>query len=258
MTLNPNCEDLMLQKKNTILVIEDEPTIRKVLSISLESAGYKMVECDNGKEGIRLSASVKPDLIILDLGLPDIDGKQVISGIRQWTQIPIIVCSVRNADEEVIKAFETGADDYITKPFNSDVLLARIHANLRKAATQETGLPELVNGSIRMDLVRHEVFRDGEKIMLTPKEYNLLRYLLVHRGKMLTHRQILKEVWGDAHIEDMQYLRVYISQLRDKVEDDPAAPQYIVTEPGIGYRMEIANEPVPTPVEESQAAVMGA
>jgi two-component system KDP operon response regulator KdpE len=232
----------MLQKKNTILVIEDESSIRKILSISFESAGYKMVECNNGKEGIRLSASVQPDLILLDLGLPDIDGKEVIAGIRQWSQTPIIVCSVRNADDEIIQALNAGADDYVTKPFNSEVLLARIHANLRKAATQETGEPELTNGYIRMDLVRHEVFLNGEKSLFTPKEYELLRYLLVHRGKMLTHRQILKEVWGDAHTDDMQYLRVYISQLRDKVEVDPANPHYIVTEPGIGYRMETVQE----------------
>lgn len=232
----------MLQKKNTVLVIEDEPPIRKVLSISLESAGYKIVECDNGKEGIRLSASVKPDLILLDLGLPDIDGKDVIAGVRQWTQTPIIVCSVRNSDDEIIKALNAGADDYVIKPFNSEVMMARIHANLRKAATQQNGEPELVNGAIRMDLVRHEVFLNGQKTMFTPKEYDLLRYLLVHRGKMLTHRQILKEVWGDAHTEDMQYLRVYISQLRDKLESDPSAPHYIVTEPGIGYRMEVIGE----------------
>jgi len=235
----------MLQKKNTILVIEDELPIRKVLSISLESAGYKMVECDNGKEGIRLAASVHPELILLDLGLPDIDGKQVIAGVRQWSQTPIVVCSVRSADEEIVQALNAGADDYVTKPFNSEVLLARIHANLRKAATQETGEPELTNGYIRMDLVRHEVFLNGEKTLFTPKEYDLLRYMLTHRGKMLTHRQILKEVWGDAHTEDMQYLRVYISQLRDKVESDPASPMYIVTEPGIGYRMEIMPSELP-------------
>ena len=229
----------MLQKKNTVLVIEDEPPIRKVLSISLESAGYKIVECDNGKEGIRLSASVKPDLILLDLGLPDIDGKDVIAGVRQWTQTPIIVCSVRNSDDEIIKALNAGADDYVIKPFNSEVMMARIHANLRKAATQQTGEPELVNGTIRMDLVRHEVFLNGQKTLFTPKEYDLPHYPLAHRGKMPTHRQILKEVWGDAHTEDMQYLRVYISQLRDKLETNPSAPHYIVTEPGIGYRMEV-------------------
>lgn len=232
----------MNQKKNTILIIEDEPPIRKLFNISLEGAGCKTVECDNGSEGTRLAASVRPDLILLDLGLPDMDGKEVITQIREWSQVPIIICSVRNADEEIIRALELGADDYVTKPFNPDVLLARIHANLRKAATQEAGEPELVNEGIRMDLVRHEVFLNGEKVVFTPKEYDLLRYFLVHRGKMLTHKQILKDVWGPAHSEDMQYLRVYVSQLREKIEPDPAQPRYIITEPGIGYRMETFNE----------------
>lgn len=231
----------MNQKKNTILIIEDEPPIRKLLTITLESKGYKAVECDNGREGARLVASVKPEMVILDLGLPDIDGKEVIQIVREWSQVPIIVCSVRSGDDEVIRALEIGADDYITKPFNPDVLLARIHANLRKSVTQEAGEPEMLNGGIRMDLVRHEVFLNNEKTVFTPKEYELLRYFLVHRGKMLTHKQILKDVWGPAHGDDMQYLRVYVSQLRDKIEKEPSSPQYIVTEPGIGYRMEILN-----------------
>ena len=179
------------------------------------------------------------DLILLDLGLPDMDGKEVIATIREWSRVPIIVCSVRDSDQEMIEAFDLGADDYVTKPFNPDVLLARVVANLRKAATQEAGEPELVNGRIRMDLVRHEVTVDGARVDFTPKEYGLLRYFMVHRGKMLTHRQILHEVWGAAHGEDTQYLRVYISQVREKVEPDPSSPDYIVTEPGIGYRMEV-------------------
>lgn len=228
----------MNQKKNTILIIEDEPPIRKLLNITLEGKGYKVVECDNGQEGARLIASVKPELVLLDLGLPDIDGTEVIRTAREWSQVPIIVCSVRSEDDEMVKALELGADDYITKPFNPDVLLARIHANLRKAVTQEAGEPELSNGDIRMDLIRHEVFFKGKKTDFTPKEYELLRYFLVNRGKMLTHRQILKDVWGPAHSDDMQYLRVYVSQLREKIEANPAQPSYIVTEPGIGYRME--------------------
>ncbi len=228
----------MNQKKNTVLVIEDEAPIRKLLSITLEVNGFKMVDADNGREGTRLIASVKPDLVLLDLGLPDIDGKEVIQAVREWSQVPIIVCSVRSDDSEIIKALDLGADDYVTKPFNPDVLLARIYANLRKSATQEAGEPDLVNGDIRMDLVRHEVFIAGEKVAFTPKEYELLRFLLVHRGKMLTHKHILKEVWGPVHGEDMQYLRVYISQLREKIEGTGDIT-YIVTEPGIGYRMEI-------------------
>lgn len=231
----------MNQKKNTILVIEDEPPIRKLLNITLESKGYKVVEAEGGREGMRLAASVKPELILLDLGLGDMDGKEVVEGVRGWSQVPIIICSVRSDDAEVVKALELGADDYITKPFNPDILLARIHANLRKAATQEAGEPELMNGGIRMDLVRHEVFINDAKVAFTPKEYDLLRYFLVHRGKMLTHKQILKEVWGPAHGDDMQYLRVYVSQLREKIEA-AGGSVYLVTEPGIGYRMEQVND----------------
>jgi two-component system KDP operon response regulator KdpE len=231
---------IVTEKKGTILIVEDEPPIRKLLTISLDDAGYKTVECDNGKEGMRLAASVKPELVLLDLGLPDIDGKDVIKSVREWSQVPIIICSVRNDDKEMIGALDLGADDYITKPFNPDVLLARIHANLRKAATKEAGEPELSNGRIHMDLVRHEVSIDGKKTAFTPKEYDLLRYFLIHRGKMLTHRQILSEVWGAAHGEDMQYLRVYVGQVREKIEPKPTAPTYIITEPGIGYRMETA------------------
>lgn len=228
----------MQQKKNTVLLVEDEPAIRKLLSITLESDGHKVVECDTGREGIRVAASVKPDLVILDLGLPDIDGKEVLSTLREWSQMPVIVCTVRNDDNEIIAALKTGADDYMTKPFNPDVLLARVEANLRKTAVQAAGEPDLMNGRIRMDLVRHEVFLDDEKTVFTPKEYNLLRYFMVHRGKMLTHKQILQDVWGSAHTNDMQYLRVYVSQLRDKIEPDPTNPVYIITEPGIGYRMD--------------------
>lgn len=228
----------MADKKSTVLIVEDEPPIRKLLTISLENAGYRAVECDNGREGMRLAASVKPELMLLDLGLPDVDGKEVIKSVREWSQLPIIVCSVRSDDQEIIEALDLGADDYMTKPFNPDVLLARIHASLRKAAVQEAGEPELTNGRIRMNLVRHEVWLDGEKVTFTPKEYELLRYFLVNRGKMLTHRQILSEIWGASHTDDMQYLRVYVSQLREKIEPDPAAPDYIITEPGIGYRME--------------------
>jgi two-component system KDP operon response regulator KdpE len=245
----------MNQKKSTVLVIEDEPPIRKLFNISLEGAGYKVVECDNGSEGMRLAASIRPDLILLDLGLPDIDGKEVIKNVREWSQIPIMVCSVRNSDDEVIKALELGADDYVTKPFNPEVLLARLQANLRKAVTQEAGEPELVNGTLRMNLVRHEVFLNDEKMVFTPKEYDLLRYFLIHRGKMLTHKQILKEVWGAAHTEDMQYLRVYVSQLREKIEPDPSSPTYIITEPGIGYRMEnISESSDPSPLKEAKTA----
>ncbi len=225
--------------KHTILIVDDEPQIRKLLKISLESEGYKAEESENGAQATRMSVSLKPSLIILDLGLPDMDGKEVIDNIREWSQVPIIVCSVRDSDREIIEALGRGADDYVTKPFNPDILLARIEANLRKAATQEAGEPDLANGHIRMDLVRHEVFIHDELKTFTPKEYELLRYFMVNRGKMITHKQLLKDVWGPAHADDMQYLRVYVSQLREKIEPVPKSPTYVVTEPGIGYRMEV-------------------
>ncbi len=227
----------MQEKKNVILIVDDEAQIRKMLSIYLDASDFKVEESENGKQAVRMSASIKPDLILLDLGLPDMDGKEVIAAIRNWSQVPIVVLTVRADDEEVVAALSQGADDYVVKPFNVDVLLARIHANLRKAAVKDAGEPELVNGPLRMDLVRHEVYYDDEKLALTPKEYDLLRYFIVHRGKMLTHKQILKEVWGPAHAEDTQYLRVYVGQLREKI--DRSETKLIMTEPGVGYRMEM-------------------
>lgn len=233
----------MNNNKNTILIVDDEPQIRKMLNIYLDESNFNVEEAENGKQAIRLSVSLKPDLIILDLGLPDIDGKEVIASIRSWSQTPIIVLSVRSLDDEIVAALDAGANDYMTKPFGASVLLARIRANLRQHVVEKTGEPELCNGIIRMDVVRHEVFLRGEKLLLTPKEYGLLRYFLFNCGRMLTHKQILKDVWGNAHDEDIQYLRVFISQLRDKLAQDPSTAGYIITEPGIGYRME--NHPVP-------------
>ncbi|WP_038014408.1 response regulator transcription factor [Terasakiella pusilla] len=229
----------IVNKKNTVLVVDDEPQIRKLLKIILLDEGFKVEECENGAQAVRMSISIKPDLVILDLGLPDMDGKEVIDNIREWSQVPIIVCSVRDSDSEVVDALGRGADDYVTKPFNPDVLMARIMANLRKSVTQEAGDPIIENGTIKMDLMRHEVFVKGKSTSFTPKEYDLLRYLMTNRGKMVTHKQLLKDVWGPAHGDDIQYLRVYISQLRDKIEPDADDPTYIVTEPGIGYRMEL-------------------
>lgn len=229
----------MHEKKNTILVVDDEPQILKMLSILLEEEHFKIVESTSGKQAIRMCVSTKPDLVLLDLGLPDMDGKDVITAIREWSQVPIIVLSVRSSDEEVTAALNMGANDYITKPFNVDVLLARINASLRTAAVHETGEPELCNGSLRMDLVRHEVFLNNKLVGFTPKEYDLLRHFMVNRGKMLTHREILKTVWGPAHSDDTNYLRVYIGQIREKIEANPTMPVFITTETGIGYRMEV-------------------
>ncbi|MDX2027218.1 MAG: response regulator transcription factor [Alphaproteobacteria bacterium] len=231
--------------KNKILIVDDEVQIRKMLNIFLDASNYGIEESDCGKQAVRMANSVKPDLILLDLGLPDIDGKEVIAQIREWSQVPIIVLSVRSLDEEVVAALEAGADDYVVKPFSADVLMARIRANLRKAVVKQAGEPELINGPIRMDLIRHEVYMNGEKVALTPKEYKLLRFFMINRGRMLTHRQILNEVWGPAHTEDTQYLRVYVGQVREKLEHDGVPLELIITEPGIGYRMEAMQENVP-------------
>jgi two-component system KDP operon response regulator KdpE len=228
----------MNEKKNKILIVDDEPQIRKMLNIFLEGEDYNTEESDSGKQAIRMINSIKPDLVLLDLGLPDMDGKEVVTAVREWSQVPIIILSVRALDEEIVQALDKGADDYVVKPFNADVLIARIKANLRKSAVRETGMPELAIGNIRIDLVRHEVFVDSNKIALTPKEYELLRYFMVNQGRMLTHRQILETVWGPAHREDVQYLRVYVGQVRSKIERQPNSPEWIVTEPGVGYRFE--------------------
>jgi len=229
----------MHQKKNTILIVDDEAQIRKMLTIFLDASDFRIEESESGKQALRMSSSVKPDLILLDLGLPDMNGKDVISGIRQWSQVPIIVLSVQVLDKEIVAALDAGANDYVVKPFNASVLMARIRANLRNALVKEVGEPELTNGSIRMDLVRHEVYLKGEKLALTPKEYELLRYFMVNRGRMLTHKQILGEVWGPGHSEDTQYLRVYVGQVREKLGINSENAQLIMTEPGVGYRMEM-------------------
>jgi len=229
----------MHEKKNTILVVDDEPQIQKMLGILLGAENFKIVESTSGKQAIRMCASIKPDLILLDLGMPDMDGKDVITAIREWSQVPIIVLSACLLDMEITAALNMGANDYVTKPFNVDVLMARINASLRSSAVRETGDAELRNGILRMDLVRHEVFLDDQLMPFTPKEYDLLRYFIVNRGKMLTHKEILKAVWGAAHSDDTTYLRVYIGQIREKIEKHGPHPLFITTEPGIGYRMEV-------------------
>lgn len=232
----------MNAKKNTILVVDTDPQTQKMLSLILDTPDFKVIGCETGTQAIHSCASIKPDLILLSLNLPE-PCKNVILAIRDWSQIPIIVLSENAEDANIITALDAGADDYVIKPFNVDVLYSRIKASLRKSAVHETGEPELYNGPLRMDLVRHEVFLHDKLLAFTPKEYNLLRYFIVHRSKMLTHRQILQEVWGAAHGEDTQYLRVFISQLREKIETDPSSPKLIVTEAGIGYRMDIIEQP---------------
>jgi two-component system KDP operon response regulator KdpE len=233
----------MNEPKPLILITDDEPQIRKMLRITLEAAGYRTQEAESGKESLKLANALKPDLMLLDLGLPDIDGTEVIKQVREWSTLPILVVSVRSDDKDMVKAFDAGADDYVTKPFSTEVLIARIRAAVRRSLQKDSGDTELHVGDIHVDLLKYEVKVRGKVVPLSPKEYNLLAFFLRNTGKMLTHRQILKEVWGPAHTHDTQYLRVYIGQLRKKIEADPENPQYIVTEAGIGYRLDA---PLPT------------
>lgn len=228
----------MREQKSTILIVDDDPQIRKMLAAVLADENYKVVDCETGRSAARFSVSARPSLVLLDLNLPDMNGRDVVKALREWCQAPIIIISSSAADEDMIELLRLGADDYVVKPFNFDLLLARIAAHLRKSAVREAGDPELRNGPLRMDLVRHEVFINDRKVNFTPKEYALLKYFLVNRGKMLTHKDILRDVWGEAHSQDTQYLRTFIGQIREKLEDTPAQPRLILTEPGIGYRME--------------------
>jgi two-component system KDP operon response regulator KdpE len=222
-----------------ILVIEDDAQIRKFLTITLTSHDYAVIPAESGREGVRLATSVKPDAVLLDLGLPDMDGKDVIRTVREWSQMPIIVLSVRSEEDEKVAAFDLGANDYVTKPFGTGELLARLRAALRQAIVAQTAEHTVVRvGDLEIDLLNRLVTLRGERIKLTPKEFALLKVLAAHAGKLLTHRFLMKEVWGEAYAEDNQYLRIYIAQLRQKLERDPGRDQFIINEPGIGYRLE--------------------
>ena len=228
----------MNASKPCVLVVDDEPQIRKMIEVTLTSYNFKIVEAESGNEAVRLTGSYKPDVVILDLGLPDMDGTEVLKRLREWSDVPIVVVSARSDSSDIVEAFELGADDYMAKPFDMNVLLARINAAMKHTYQKELGDSSLEVAGIRMDLVRHEVTGDGQLVEFSPKEYELLSFLMRHQGKMLTHRQILKDVWGDAHAHDKQYLRVYVMQVRQKMEKDPENPEYIITEAGIGYRFD--------------------
>lgn len=219
-----------------VLVIDDETQIRRFLRISLEANGYTVHEEATGQEGITRAAQLRPDLIILDIGLPDIDGLEVLRRLREWTTTPTIMLSVRDADVDKVAALDAGADDYLTKPFSLEELMARMRVAQRHAQPWPQS-HEFTVGDITVDLSRRLVTRDGEPVKLTPTEYALLRLLIQHAGRVLTHKQILREVWGPEYIEETHYLRVYFAQLRQKLEDDPSLPKLIITEPGVGYRL---------------------
>jgi two-component system KDP operon response regulator KdpE len=222
-----------------MLIIEDEPQMQKFLGASLEAEGYRVIEAGTGKEGIELARTHNPDLFLLDLGLPDVDGMEVTKEIRAFSAKPIIVISARGQEEDKVKALDVGADDYLTKPFGTSELMARIRVALRHAsrAKEESNEPVLALGDLVIDLDRRRVTSSGNEVHLTPNEYKLFAYLMKHAGKVLTHRQLLKEVWGAAYASQTHYLRVYMVQLRHKLEVDPARPRYLVTEPGVGYRL---------------------
>ena len=219
-----------------VLVIDDEIQIRRFLRISLEANHYEVYEVGNGLEGISRAAQLRPDLIILDMGLPDIDGLEVLRRLREWTTTPTIILSVRDADDDKVAALDSGADDYLTKPFSLEELMARMRVAQRHA--QPGPQPTVFTcGNVSIDLAHRQVTKNGEQVRLTPTEYALLRQLVQHAGRVLTHKQILKEVWGPEYMEETHYLRVYFAQLRQKLEDDPSLPGLILTEPGVGYRL---------------------
>jgi two-component system KDP operon response regulator KdpE len=221
-----------------ILVIDDEIQIRRYLRISLESQGYAFLEASTGRDGLVMAAMHRPDIIILDLGLPDDDGLNVLRRLREWASVPVIVLSVRSSEEDKIALLDAGADDYLTKPFSAGELIARIRVTLRHAApSAQDGVFQ--SGPLEVDLTTRSVQVKGRPVKLTATEYDLLRLLIRHAGLVLTHQQILREIWGTSSGDEMQYLRVYVSQLRHKIELDPSLPQLLITESGVGYRLQI-------------------
>lgn len=228
----------MSESPAVILVVEDELPIRRFLRPSIEAAGWRLVEAETGRQGLLEAGQCRPDVIILDLGLPDLDGTEVIRRVREWSAVPIIVLSARGQEKDKIAALECGADDYVSKPFGVGELIARVRVALRHMAGKTASeLPgSIVAGDIQIDLVRRVVTRSGEAVHLTPLEYKLLTVLARHAGMVVTHRQLLNDVWGPGHAEDNTYLRMFVRQLRQKLEADATQPRYLLTEVGVGYR----------------------
>ncbi|RCK33984.1 transcriptional regulator [Thalassospira xiamenensis] len=219
-----------------VLIIDDEPQIRKFLRISLGAQGYEVIEAENGKSGIEKCALETPHLVILDLGLPDLDGQEVLAKIREWSEVPIIVLSVRANEEEKVTALDRDANDYVTKPFGIAELIARVRVILRSRKSEDLTSSEIVSGDLKIDLAAHRVFKGENELKLTKKEFALLTLLARNAGRIVTHQQILREIWGPAQESETHYLRIYIGHLRQKLGDDPLNPTYIENEPGVGYR----------------------
>ncbi|HWU77244.1 MAG TPA: response regulator transcription factor [Rhodanobacter sp.] len=228
-----------------VLVIDDEMQIRRFLDIGLRAEGYQVLQAANAAEGLALAATQSPDLVILDLGLPDREGHEVLAELRQWSAVPVLMLSVRSAESEKVRALDNGANDYVTKPFGMQELMARLRALLRQhPSAGPADVPPLYDdGRLRVDLVRREVSLGGSDIALTRKEYAVLALLLRHAGRVVSQQQLLREVWGATHVQDTHYLRIVLGRLRQKLGDDPGAPRWLKTEPGVGYRfLESANE----------------
>jgi two-component system KDP operon response regulator KdpE len=222
-----------------ILIIEDETQIRRFVRMALEEEGFVVIDAQSGKQGLIETSTRQPDLVIIDLGLPDCDGNDVIAQIRTWSEVPILVLSARDREEEKVAALNIGADDYLSKPFGVPELLARVRAHLRRRQTAASeGQSRVVFGAVQVDLATRQVSRDGEVVHLTPIEYRLLQTLVRERGKVVTHTALLHEVWGPNHSERSHYLRTYMGHLRQKLERDPAQPEFLLTELGVGYRLQ--------------------
>jgi two-component system KDP operon response regulator KdpE len=226
-----------MSQTSTILVIDDEPQIRKFLRISLVSQGYKVLEAATGMDGLSQAALCKPDLLVLDLGLPDMDGQQVLSEFREWSAVPVLVLSVRASESQKVMALDAGANDYVTKPFGIQEFLARVRALLRQASSSEKPEAAFRCGPLTVDLAYRRVLLDDTEIALTRKEYAVLAQLARHPGRVITQQQLLKDIWGPTHTEDTHYLRIVVGHLRQKLGDDPTAPRFIATEAGVGYRL---------------------
>ncbi|MEK1905816.1 MAG: response regulator [Pseudomonas sp.] len=227
----------MTANPSIILVIDDEAQIRKFLRISLAAQGYKVLEGANGTEGLAQAALGKPDLVVLDLGLPDMDGQQVLRELREWSQVPVLVLSVRASEGEKVLALDGGANDYVTKPFGIQEFLARVRVLLRQAGSGEQQAAVVSSGPLSLDFAYRRVSLEGVEVALTRKEYAVLAMLARHLGRVVTQQQLLKDIWGPTHVEDSHYLRVVVGHLRQKLGDDPAAPRFILTEAGVGYRL---------------------
>jgi two-component system KDP operon response regulator KdpE len=229
-----------------VLVVDDEPQIRRTLAINLRARGYQVFLAATGEEALKAVADQQPDVVVLDLGLPGIGGLQVIQGLRGWTQVPIIVLSVREREADKVAALDAGADDYVTKPFGFNELLARLRAAVRRATPADELVPIVQTPDFRVDLAAKQVVRDGREVRLTPTEWQLVELLVRNPGRLVSQRQLLHEVWGPKYRDETNYLRVFIAQIRRKLEPDPAHPRYFITEPGMGYRFQTRDQQTAT------------